>query len=52
MFSSDSEVVQESPNESLFKDYYFVSGRGIGIAKRLKNPAQVFLIQVLDDSPY
>ena len=39
----DSQVVQESPRESLFKDRYFVSGRGIGsgsgIAKRLKDPA-------------
>ena len=42
-FSSDSEVVQESPRESLFKDCYFVSGCGIGsgIAKRFKDPAQV-----------
>ena len=42
-FSSDSEVVQESPRESLFKDRYFVtgigSGIGSGIAKRFKAPA-------------
>jgi len=31
--ASDSEVVQESPRESLFKDCYFVSGIGSGIAK-------------------
>ncbi len=36
---NDSEVVQESPRQSLFKDCYFVSGRGIGIAKRFKDPA-------------
>ena len=39
----DSLVVQES----LLKDRYFVSGRGIGsdsgIAKQYKNPAQDFL---------
>ena len=28
--TSDSLVIQESPRESLFKDRYFVSGRGIG----------------------
>ncbi len=28
--SGDSQVVQESPRESLFKDHYFESGRGIG----------------------
>ena len=43
-FSSDSEVVQESPRESLFKDSYFVSGRGIdissGIAERFKKQTQ------------
>ncbi len=39
-FSSDSEVVQESPRESLFKDRYFVSGIGSGIAKRSKDLAQ------------
>ncbi len=38
-FSSDSEVVQESPRESLFKDRYFVSRRGI--AKRFKDPVLV-----------
>ena len=40
--AGDSEVVQESPRESLFKDRYFVSWRGIGsrIAKRFKDPAQ------------
>ena len=35
--SGDSEVFQESPRESLFKDSYFVSGRGI--VKRFKDPA-------------
>ena len=35
----DSEVVQESPRESLFKGRYFVSGTSIGIAKRFKDPA-------------
>ena len=38
-------MVQESPRESLFKDRYFMSGRGIGsgsgIAKRFKDPALV-----------
>ena len=38
-FSSDSEVVQDPPEESLFKDRYFVSGIGTGIAKRFKEPA-------------
>ena len=42
--TGDSEVVQESPRESLFKDRYFVSGRGIGsgngIAKRFIDSAQ------------
>ncbi len=33
-------VVQESPRESLFRDRYFVSGIGSGIAKRSKDPAQ------------
>ena len=40
---SESVVVQESPRESLIKDSYFVSGRGIGsgsgIVKRFKDPA-------------
>ncbi len=36
--ASDSEVVQESPRESLVKDSYFVSGIGSGIAKRFKDP--------------
>ncbi len=40
-FSSDSLVVKESPRESLFKDRYSVNGIGSGIAKRLKDPAQV-----------
>jgi len=44
----DSEVVQESPRESLFKDRYFVSGRGIGsgsgIAKLFKDPAQAYIL--------
>ena len=44
--ASDSLVVQESPRELLFKDRYFVSGRGIGrgsgIVKRFKDPAQFF----------
>ncbi len=35
--AGDSEVVQESPRESLLKDRYFVSG----IAKRFKDPALV-----------
>ncbi len=39
----DSEVVQESTRETLFKGRYFVSGRDIGsgssIAKRFKDPA-------------
>ncbi len=43
--ASDSEVVQESSGESLFKDRYFVSRCGIdngsGIAKRFKDPADV-----------
>ena len=41
--SSDSEVVQESTRESLFKDRYFVSGRGIGsgIDKQFKDPALI-----------
>ena len=40
--AGDFLVVQESPRESLFKDSYFVSGRGIGsvIAKRFKDQAQ------------
>ena len=44
--TGDSEVVQESPRESLFIGRYFVSGRGIvsgsGIAKRFKDPALFF----------
>ena len=40
-----TEVVQESPRESLFKDRYFVSGCGIGSesgnAKRFKESALV-----------
>ena len=32
-------MVKESPRESLFKDRYFVSGIGSGIAKRFKDPA-------------
>ena len=39
--ASDSEVVQESPRESLFKDRYFVSGIGSGIAKRFKDSALI-----------
>ena len=43
--AGDSEVVQESPRESLFKDRYLVSERGIGsgsgMAKRFKDPARV-----------
>ena len=39
--AGDSQVVQKSPREALFKDRYFVSGRGSGIAKRFKNPAQI-----------
>ena len=42
-FSCESEVVQESPWESLFKDCYFVSVRGSGIAKRFKDPSQVII---------
>ena len=38
--AGDSLVVQESPRESLFKDRYFVSRIGNGIAKRFKDPAQ------------
>ena len=38
--AGESQVVQESPRESLFKDHYFVSGIGSGIAKRFKDPAQ------------
>ena len=42
--AGDSEVVQESPRESLCKDRYFVSGRdiasGSGIAKWFKDRAQ------------
>ncbi len=46
-YSSDSEVVQESPRESLFKDRYFVRGIGISsgigscIAKWFKDPAKL-----------
>ena len=42
-----SEVVQESPRESLFKDRYFVSGHGIGSGstKRPKDPAQMSKIE-------
>ncbi len=44
-FSNDSKVVQESTSESLFKDRYFVRGRGIGsgsgIATRFKDPTLV-----------
>ncbi len=40
-FSSDYLVVQESPRESLFKDRYFVSGIGSGIAKRFKDSALI-----------
>ncbi len=41
--AGDSEVVQESPRESLFKDLYFVSGigSGRGIAIRFEDPAPV-----------
>ena len=39
VIQSDSEVVQESPRESLFKVRYFVNGRDIGIAKQFKDPA-------------
>ncbi len=37
--AGDSQVVQESPRESLFKDCYFVSGIGSGIAEEFKDPA-------------
>ena len=44
--AGDSLIVEESPSESLFKERYFVSGRGIrsgsGIAKRFKDPALIF----------
>ena len=41
--AGDSQVVQESPRQSLFKDRYNVSGRGIGsgIAKRFKDQIHV-----------
>ena len=35
--AGDSQVVQESSRESLFKDRYFVSG--IDATKRFKDPA-------------
>ncbi len=37
--AGDSEAIPESPRESLFKDLYFVSDIGSGIAKRFKDPA-------------
>ena len=50
--ASDSLVVQESPRESLFKDHYFVSGSGSGIAKRFKYPAQYIMVYNLSfDKP-
>ncbi len=43
--TGDSQVVQESPRESLFKDRYFVIerdiGSGSGIAKRFTDPAHI-----------
>ena len=49
--AGDPEVVQESPRESLFKDRYFVSRRGIGsgrgIAKRFKDPAHQAFLQTV-----
>ncbi len=47
--AGDSEVIQESPRESLFKDCYFVSGRdigsGSGITKRFKDQALFLFYQ-------
>ena len=51
--AGDSQVVQESPRESLFKDRYFVSGccigSGSGIAKRFKDLAQVYNFNTIND---
>ncbi len=41
--SSDSEVVQESPRESLFIDHYFVRERGMSVAVASLNDLKIQL---------